>query len=325
MIETETKRVLITGASGFIGSNLARYLLNCGYEIYVVIRKSSNLWRLNDIASDIQIQYIVDSSPEEFSYILESAKPDILINSIGADQNKNLRDDTSIWSGNFIILTNIARALKKLKNIFFIQSGSSFEYGRATIEHNPLSEEVRCDPVSEYGISKLYATDYLSYLGKNWSLSTAVLRIFNVYGPYENGNRLVPDLIIRSLLSSAILLKNPSVRRDFIHISDVAEAFRSTIVKEDRLRNGSLVVNIGTGISSSVEEVANVVNKITGNNMKIETESSDKRPENYIPGPVADNKKARSVLDWKPKLTIDNGLKETIGWFKDHKELYQKF
>lgn len=280
---------------------------------------------MNDITSDIQIKYTVDGSSEEFTYILESAKPDILLNSIGSDQKKNFRDDTSTWSGNFIILMNMTRAVKKLKNIFFIQSGSSFEYGRASIEHNPLGEEVRCDPVSEYGISKLFATDYLNYLGKNWSLSNAILRIFNVYGPYEDGNRLMPDLIIRSLSSSAILLKNPSVRRDFIHISDVAEAFRLTIVNEDRLMNGSHIVNIGTGISHSVEEVANLVNKITGNDKKIEIESSDIRPENYIPGPIADIKKARSVLEWEPKLTIDNGLKEVIGWFQDHMELYQNY
>ena len=321
----ETKKVLIAGANGFIGSNLARYLLNYGYEIYVVIRKSSNIWRLYDIASDIEIRYIVDSSSEEFSYILESVKPDIFVNSIGADQKKNLRDDTSMWSGNFIILLNIAKSLKKLKNIFFIQSGSSFEYGRAAVEHNPLSEEVRCDPVSEYGISKLFSTDYLNYLGKNYSLSNVILRIFNVYGKYEEGNRLVPDLIIRSLSGLRILLKNPSVRRDFIHISDVAEAFRLTIVKEDRLRNGSHIVNIGTGISHSVEEVAKIINKITGNNQKVEIEPSDLRPENYIPGPVADIRKAKGVLNWKPKLTIENGLNNTTEWFKEHKEFYQKF
>ena len=72
MTETERKKVLIAGANGFIGSNLARYLLNYGYDIYVVIRKSANLWRLNDIASDIKIHTIIDGSSEEFSDILES-------------------------------------------------------------------------------------------------------------------------------------------------------------------------------------------------------------------------------------------------------------
>lgn len=325
VIKTETKKVLISGASGFIGSNLARYLLECGYEIYIAIRRSSNLWRLKDIVPDVETHYINESTFQEFSYILESIKPDILINAIGADQKRNLGDEKSTWFVNFTILINIAKAIKNSPHVFLIQSGSSFEYGRASIEHNQLNEEIECDPVSEYGMSKLFASEYLKYLGKNGNLSGAVLRIFNAYGQYEDESRLVPDLILKSLSRSRIILKNPEASRDFIHISDIAEGFRSTIVNEDRLKSGIHTVNLGTGISHSVEEVANYISRITESNLAVEIERSDLRPENKIPGPVADISRAKSILGWKPKLAIDEGLKITTKWFEEFIELYKKF
>lgn len=321
----ETKRVLITGANGFIGSNLARYLLDCGYEIYISIRRSSNLWRLNDIIPEIETHYLIESSFQEFSYLLESVKPDILINTIGVDQWSNREDESFTWFGNFTILVNIARAMRNATNIFLIQSGSAFEYGRASIEHNPLNEEIICDPVSEYGASKLFASEYLKYLGKSKNTSSVVLRIFNAYGQYDVMNRLVPELIIKSLSKSRIILKNPTASRDFVHISDVTEIFRATIVNEDHLKNRHHIINVGTGVSHSVEEIAKYVGSITGNSLAVEIEKSDQRPENKIPGPVADINKARSILGWMPKLTINEGLKITTEWFRELRNLYQKF
>lgn len=325
VIETETKRVLIAGASGFIGSNLARDLLAHEYEVHIAIRKTSNLWRLNDILPEIDNHYLNESSFLEFSYILESVKPDVLINAIGAEQMKNLGDEDRTWFGNFTILMNIAKAIRSSPNIFLLQSGSSFEYGRSSVNHNPLKEEIECDPVSEYGISKLLATEYLKYLGRNDKLSGAVLRIFNAYGKFEDKNRLIPYLILKSLSGERIVLKNPSVSRDFVHISDIAEAFRSAIVNEDRLRDKLHIFNVGTGIFHSVEEVANCVRRITRSNQTVEIERSDLRPENQIPGPLADINKATTLLGWKPKLTMDEGLKITAEWFREFRELYQNF
>jgi nucleoside-diphosphate-sugar epimerase len=324
-IDVETKKIIITGANGFIGSNLTRLFLKNGYEVHIILRRSSDLWRIEEIMSDVNAFYIVKSSKEEFSDIFRSVKPDFLINAIGADQKKNTRDETSTWIGNFDSLINITAALKNWPNTFLIQLGSSFEYGRTTLKNNPLNEESACEPVSEYGITKLLATDYLKYLWNNKILRSASLRIFNVYGQYEAPERLIPDIILKTIRDSKIVLKNPKVSRDFIHITDVVDAVKLIVAKEDHINDNKFeVLNVGSGEAHTVEEVANYIRDITGSILPTEVSPSDIRPENSFPGPIADIGKARSELGWKPRLTLEEGLKITINWFRQNIQLYEK-
>ena len=324
-IDVETKKIIITGANGFIGSNLTRLFLKNGYEVHIILRRSSDLWRIEEIMSDVNAFYIVKSSKEEFSDIFRLVKPDFLINAIGADQKKNTRDETSTWIGNFDSLINITAALKNWPNTFLIQLGSSFEYGRTTLKNNPLNEESACEPVSEYGITKLLATDYLKYLWNNKILRSASLRIFNVYGQYEAPERLIPDIILKTIRDSKIVLKNPKVSRDFIHITDVVDAVKLIVAKEDHINDNKFeVLNVGSGEAHTVEEVANYIRDITGSILPTEVSPSDIRPENSFPGPIADIGKARSELGWKPRLTLEEGLKITINWFRQNIQLYEK-
>ena len=322
----ETKKIIITGANGFIGSNLTRVLLENGYDIYITVRRSSDLWRIKDIMSEVNAFYVDKSTKEEFSDIFQSVKPDFLINAIGADQRKNIIDESSTWLGNFHSFINITAAMKNMPDIFLIQLGSSFEYGKSTLRNNPLNEDSACEPVSEYGITKLLATEYLKYLGTNRILRSACVRIFNVYGQYESRERLIPDIILKTLNGSNVVLKNPKVSRDFIHITDVIAAIRLIMAREDQIgENKFEILNLGSGRAHKVEEVANYIRDITGSILPIEVSLSDIRPENSFPAPIADIKKVKSLVCWEPRLTLAEGLKITVNWFKQHIQLYQKF
>ncbi len=321
----ETKKIIITGANGFIGSNLTRLLLENGYDVHITVRRSSDLWRIKDIMSEVNAFYVAKTSKEEFLDIFRSVKPDFLINAIGADQRKNIGDEASTWLGNFHSLINITAAMKNTPDTFLIQLGSSFEYGRSTLKNNPLNEDSVCEPVSEYGITKLLATEYLKYLGINGILRSACVRIFNVYGQYESPERLIPDIVLKTLNGSKVVLKNPKVSRDFIHITDVVEAIRLIMTREFHIcENKFEILNVGSGIAHTVEEVANYIRDITGSVLPIEVSPSDIRPENSFPGPIADILKAKSELRWEPRLTLAEGLKTTVNWFKQHIQLYQK-
>ncbi len=275
--------------------------------------------------SEVDAFYVAESSKEELSDFFRSVKPDFLINAIGAVQKKNIRDESFTWLGNFQSLINITAALKNWPDTFLIQLGSSFEYGRSTLKNNPVNEESACEPVSEYGITKLLATEYLKYLGNNGILRSACIRIFNVYGQYENPERLIPDIVLKTLNGSKVVLKNPKVSRDFIHITDVVKVVKLIMAKEDHINDNKFeVLNVGTGKGHTVEEVANYVKDVTGSTLPIEVCPSDIRAENSFPGPIADIKKAKSELGWEPRLTLEEGLKITVDWFKQHTQLYEK-
>ncbi len=275
--------------------------------------------------SEVNTFYVAKGSKDEFSDIFLSVKPDFLINAIGADQKKNIRDEYFTWLGNFHSLINITAAMKNTPDTFLIQLGSSFEYGRSTLKNNPVNEESACEPVSEYGITKLLATEYLKYLGNNGILRSACIRTFNVYGQYDNPERLIPDIVLKTLKSSKVVLKNPKVSRDFIHITDVVKVVKLIMAKEDHINDNKFeVLNVGTGKGHTVEEVANYVKDVTGSTLPIEVCPSDIHAENSFPGPIADIKKAKSELGWEPRFTLEEGLKITVDWFKQHTQLYEK-
>ena len=324
VIKVETKRIVITGANGFLGSNLTRFFLKKGYDVHITVRKSSDLWRIKEIIAELSVSYLNKSSKEEFEDVIQFVKPDTLINAIGADQKKYIRDESSTWFGNIDCLVNITRSLKNWTNISLIQLGSSFEYGRTTLINNPVNENTICEPVSEYGITKLLSTEYLRYLGMNEILYSASVRIFNVYGQFESPERLIPDIVIKNLTGSKVILKNPKVSRDFIHVDDVVEVIRLLVEKQNYINENKFdILNVGTGMPHTVEEVANYILKNTASRMPIETNQLDNRPENSYPGPIADIQKIKKSLGWKPRFTLEDGLKDTVDWFKKHAELYK--
>jgi UDP-glucose 4-epimerase len=314
-------KIVLMGANGFIGSNLARYFVEKGSEVNIVLRKTSDPWRIKDLILDLNPIYISTGSKEEYLNIFKTTKPDFVINATGANQSKTIGDEASTWLGNFNGLVNIASALRNYPQALLIQLGSSFEYGKATLKKNPINEDFKCEPVSEYGVSKLFATEYLKYLGTNTKMRNVCVRIFNVYGQYEDPNRLVPSIILRMLNDSEVILKNPSVTRDFVHINDINTGIGKILEKENSFEN-SEIINIGTGVGHTVKEVTECAKKITKSNQSVNVDLADKRPENSFPGAIADTSRILKRLEWIPKISIEEGLRISIDWFREHSNLY---
>lgn len=318
----ETKKVFVVGSNGFLGSNILRDFLQNGQETYAILRNNSNKWRIEDIIDETNIILMDAVESSRFRKVLEDMKPDIVVNAMGADQKAVLHDPSLNWKSNFLTLVDLANSMRDLKDSILIHAGSSFEYGKVSIIRNPIPEDAKCDPVSEYAVSKVFATDYLKYFSAYNKVKIFVFRIFNLYGPFESKFRLIPDISVKAIHGEKITLKNPSVSRDFIHVNDVAEAFRIASLTADALPNLN-ILNLGSGVPHTVAEVASLINEINGSSSEIEISLGDQRPENVIPGPIADMKRIKNVLNWRTKYDLKNGLEDVNQWFRNNLSLYE--
>jgi len=318
----ETRKIFVAGSTGFLGSNLLRYFFRSGHEIHALMRNNSSTWRINDIINQINVIRVDSLASLKFHNIIQEINPDIVVNAMGAVQKATLHDISLTWDSNYLSLVYLANSMRDLKNSILIHAGSSLEYGKATQIRNPISEDTRCEPVSEYALSKVFATEYLRYLSTKYSVNIFVFRIFNIYGPYVGKDQLIPEIILNAIKGEKITLKNPTVSRDFIHINDVAEAFKIAAFKSNIQTNFN-IFNLGTGKATTVAQVASFINNINGDRSEIVTSTGDMRPENAFPGPIADMTKTESILKWKAKYDINSGLEEVNRWFRDHMALYE--
>jgi dolichol-phosphate mannosyltransferase len=317
----ETRKILVTGANGFVGANLCRYFASFGYEVYGLVRNASDNRKLDSIKHNLNIVKLGEFKVDNLHSLFKSINPDVVFNAIGADQKDFLNDYEGNWNSNFITLVKLVSALRDIPLDRFVHAGSSFEYGNVSSAPSLLKETLECNPVSDYGISKLMQSEYLKYASKLYSLPITVLRIFNVYGPYESKKRLIPQVILNALKDDKIIILNPNIARDFIYMDDVNAAFHASIKKPSEALYS--VFNIGTGKSTSVLDIVKHVVSITKSKSEIEYGKGDLRPENKLSSPFADISLANRDLDWMPSYSVEDGLKSDIDWFKNNLEYYE--
>src|SRR3989338_6947420 len=186
MPDKSKKRVLLTGATGFVGANLARRLLREGYEVHVLTRKTSDRWRLANILPSLH-DHIVDlREVAKLNKVVGSIKPDIICHLATAAiyggvhlPEKDLID-INLW-GTF----NLINACEKINYSCFINTGTSSEYGP---KPHRMRETDFCQPINMYGITKLAAALYAQLVAKSSQKPIIHLRLFSPYGPYDENN-----------------------------------------------------------------------------------------------------------------------------------------
>lgn len=307
---------LITGATGFIGSVLTRKLIEEEKKVVILSRNKKLNWRLQDITSRLTV-YECDLVKDDSISILEKVKPDYIFHcaaygSLPEENNKQMMIDVNVKG-----TTNLLNAVKKHPFKLFIYAGSSSEYG---IYNQPIKETNALHPVNDYAKTKAEAsTRCINEAIKN-NLPIIIFRLFSPYGYYEDKNRLIPYVINQCISNKQLLLSNPKNVRDFIFIEDVVEAF---IKATEAQHTPGDVVNIGSGIQHSIQEIVEAVLTITNSKSKIEWGAKEIQKRQQEPTSwVANILKAKRILNWEPYHTLNQGLEKTIDWFLKHKELY---
>lgn len=315
MSSLQKKTILITGVTGFVGSNVFRRFSETHADLHIIARESSNLWRIKDIIGDFK-RYTPDlSDSESIKKVIHEIKPDIIYHLATYGGNPRQDNFRQIFESNFFGTVNLLNACNETGFDLFVNTGSSSEYG---IKPVPMKETDLPEPRNNYGISKIASTLYCQSVALNENLPVITVRLFSPYGDYEDRSRLIPSVILSCLQGKNPEISSPGFVRDFIYIDDVIELYETL---PDTKTIPGTIFNAGSGKQHSVGEVVNSIIRITGNKVKPVVGLAQQWP-NEPKVWQADMSKTIKTLDWVPKHDLDAGLKKAVAWFENHQHLY---
>ena len=221
-----------------------------------------------------------------------------------------------IFDTNIYGTTNLLEVCCNLGFKYFINTGSSSEYG---IKNNQMKETDSLEPINFYGASKTTSTFVSKIYSLKYKLPIVTIRPFSPYGYYEEKIRFLPTLIINVLLNKEIKFSNSNYVRDFIFVEDLINAYLY-FIKGNKFYGD--IFNIGSGNQTKLGEIVNKMEKIIEKKILVKwlsTESNQFEPSKW----QADIRKAKKNLSWKPKTSLDDGLKKSLEWFKNNLDLYR--
>jgi len=305
------KRVILTGGTGFVGANLTRRLLQDGHHVHLLVRTDYSGWRIKEILNDIQLHTVDLSNSESVLKTLTTIQPDWIFHLAAHGAYSWQKDVAQIIQTNLIGTVNLVEAALKIGFESFIHTGTSSEYGFK--EEAPL-ETAWLEPNSTYACAKAAATQYCRYSAQAHKAHIVTLRLYSAFGPYEDPNRLIPNLIRHGLRGELPPLVNPAIARDFIYVDDVCNACVLAVQKPTQ--SFGSVYNLGTGVQTTLSEVVDVARRI----MQIQTEPQwGSMPSRSWDTSVwvANNHKIQEELNWFPRYDFEQGFRLMVEWQKN--------
>ena len=315
---TQKNKILITGASGFIGANLTYFFLKLGFDIHIFIRNDSDTWRIDRILKRINVCHVDLCKEDNVKRNIARIQPDYILHTACYGGYPGQNDAKKIYDVNFLSTVNLVNSCRDIDFKLFVNTGSSSEYG---IKNSPMVETDILEPLTDYGVSKASATLYLQAFARRFKKPIATLRLFSPYGYFESAQRLIPCVIIFCVKKRNPRLSSPHNVRDFVFIEDVVEAYLMTLkCKRDLCGE---IFNIGSGHEHTVSDVVESIVSMAGK--KVRPKWSSLPNDRIEPARWHANiTKAKKVLGWAPKNNLHLGLKKTIDWFSQNLDLYAK-
>jgi nucleoside-diphosphate-sugar epimerase len=318
----KTKRIMITGATGFVGANLAYRLLHDGHDVHLLVRENHTPWRIKSIRSEMHLHGVDLGNIETLTNVVRRIQPDWVFHLAAYGSYPLETDLYKMVQTNVIGTVNLVEACMKVGFETFINTGSSSEYGFK--DHAP-SEKEWLEPNSHYAVTKASATLFCRYTAQFKNVHLVTLRLYSVYGPYEEPTRLIPTLILRGLRGELPPLVNPNVAHDFIYIDDVIEAY--ILAASVSGQEPGAIYNVGTGVQTSMGEVVRTAQQVLQFDVEPNWGSMPNRPWDMHVW-VADNRKIREELGWYPKYNFEQGFHLMLNWLQNNPTMinfYQQY
>lgn len=309
------KRVLLTGGTGFVGANLAHRLLREGYEVHLLLRREHNPWRIEAIRSALSLHVVDLAAAESVVAAVARIRPEWIFHlaAYGAYSTQTKLDE--MVRTNIVGTVNLVNACLGVGFEAFVNTGSSSEYGFK--DHAPNEAEL-IEPNSHYAVTKASATLFCRYTAQAHKVHLPTLRLYSVYGPYEEPSRLIPKLITEGLRGRFPPLVSPDIARDYVHVDDVCEAYLAAARSGGEL---GAIFNVGSGVQTSLRCVVDTARRtmqIPGapiwGSMLDRAWDTDRW--------VSDCSKIKRNLGWKSDLTFEQGFALTLEWFRQNSKLY---
>jgi nucleoside-diphosphate-sugar epimerase len=308
------KRVLLTGGAGFVGANLARRLLRDGHEVHLLVYPQSNLWRLRQIVDHLYLHEADLADLDRLQALATNIQPDWIFHLAVHGAYSCQTDLRRMVQTNIIGTINLVESFRKEGFETFVNTGSSSEYGYK--DHAP-HEADWIDPNSYYAVTKASATLYCRYTANSQGVRIPTLRLYSVYGPYEEPTRLMPTLIRHGLQGTLPPLVNPDIARDYVYIDDVCDAY--LLAARQPTDEHGPVFNVGTGIQTSLRDLVDIARRELA--IKAEPVWGSMADRHWDTTTwVADSRKIQSELGWHPRYSVETGFQEMVSWMRQFHE-----
>lgn len=318
------RKVLVTGAGGFIGSHLVETLVSSGAQVRGFVRYNSRgdagllrllapevLSQVEVIAGDLRDEDAVRKAVQGCQTVFHlSALISIPY---------SYYHPAEVASTNMMGTLNMLLACRDLGVERMVHTSTSEVYGTARIA--PITEEHPLQGQSPYSASKIGADKLAESFYCAFGLPVITVRPFNTFGPRQSARAVIPTIITQALTLDTIQLGSLDTTRDFTYVSDTVSGFLCAARSEQGLGD---MFNLGTGEEIRIGDLAEMVIRMVGRKVSIQVDSQRLRPQNSeVMRLISDNTHAREVIGWRPEVSFEQGLESTIAWISNHLDLYR--
>jgi NAD dependent epimerase/dehydratase len=320
----KNKKVLVTGAGGFIGSHLCEALINLGSEVTGMIRYNSR----NDWGN---LEYLTLEQKKSIKIVSGNIEDSKFVNQVASGQDiifhlaALIAIPYSYLAPMSYIRTNIEGTMNILEAALtsgvnkIIHTSTSETYGTAI--YTPIDEGHPLQGQSPYSASKIGADKIAESYFRSYNLPVATVRPFNSFGPRQSARAVIPTIITQALTMNQIKLGSLNPIRDLTYVSDTVMGFIKIAESDESVGQ---VVNIGTGTGFSIGEIAKKILSLLNITTPITVDEDRIRPpKSEVLELICDNSKAKNLFGWEPQISLETGLKRTIDFISSHTDIYK--
>jgi UDP-glucose 4-epimerase len=309
-----TRKILVLGGAGFIGSHLVDNLSRNGNNVCVIDNFSTGkMENLSQVKNRIKV---IKGDLRFLDFVLNNVKDADLVFHLVANYSVELSSKDPIFDFNSNTLTtlNVLEAMRKNDIPTIVFTSSSTVYGES--EKFPIPENAELKPISNYGASKVAAEMYIHSFSQLYGIKGLILRYANIIGP-RSEHGIIPDFFrkLKEDKKRLQILGNGNQKKSYLYVSDCVDA---TLIALKHFNKNFDVFNVGSEEWMTVDEIARIVcEEMDLSNVKFEYTGKDRGWPGDVPKFLLDISKLKK-LGWKPKYTIEESIRETVKWLKNH-------